>query len=136
MHLLGDLLDHVRDRCVTSPALLFSLIATNLAIAAAYLHIPRRLQRIRRRVGGRITAYGEVKLVAIFVASCGFTHLFSVAVLFFPALDWWAIGWASWTAIISWWTARVIAQGEELYVSSILGARTLIDRLEAHEEPA
>jgi hypothetical protein len=129
-------LSHLRDRCADSEGLIIAFLLFNLGIAVPYLSIPRRLMRIRRRVGGKITEFGEVKLIAIFVASCSITHVFSVLVLFFPVLDWPAVAWGSWTALISWHTNHVLEQGEDYYVETILAARraeATLTRLEEKE---
>lgn len=123
----------VRPHCVTSPWLLVAMVATNGWIAYSYLRIPRIIKRILREVGyprivlpGAPEAYGT----AIFIASCGVTHLFSVAVLFCPSLDWLAISWALWTGGISWWTARRLHKAERLIIATALEAQTFAGRVD------
>lgn len=86
-----SILAYVRDRCVTSPALLVALVLGNAIVAAAYLYIPRLLDGIVREVGPGAPGATEIRGTARFVRSCGCTHVASIGVLFWPGLDWPAI---------------------------------------------
>lgn len=123
---MSVLLHYVRLHCVTSPWLLLGIVLSNAWIAASYLRIPACLGRIIRKSGGPpVVTGGAVRGGMAFIASCGVTHLFSVAVLFAPRLDWLAVAWALWTGAISHWTARVLVFHEGGIVQTIRDAREL-----------
>jgi hypothetical protein len=122
---MNNLLSHVRAHCVTDWRILVLFSAFSLWIAYSYLRIPFTLRRILRRVGGQVTGGGEVKGFARFITSCGITHIFAVAVLFFVGLDWFSVTWLGWTGYISWRTERLVRDREEVLVQAILEAHHL-----------
>lgn len=94
-----------RDACVTDPLLIVLLVASNLAIAAAYFAIPATIAWIAiraRRVPFPVIGY----LFAGFILSCGGTHLAAALVFFRPA---WFLEAAvcCFTAVISTATAML-----------------------------
>lgn len=119
----------VRARCITSPALLIAILAYNLWIARSYIPIGWRLMRLRKHAGGHIFKRGEVRLLAVFVASCGILHALMTCILFFPILDWPAVAWGFWTGFISARARKVLAEGEGDLLGFVIGFRELHRRV-------
>lgn len=124
-----NLIQLIRHQCISDWRYLIGYILMSAWIATSYLWIPAILWRILRQVGGKVLGGGEVRGFAIFVASCGVTHIFGIAILFFPSLDWIALLWLAWTAVLSWQTARLISGREQVIVRAILDARELETRV-------
>ena len=120
----------VRDRCVTDPWQLLALVTGNAWIAYSYLRIPVVLRRISWRLPLLAPGRREIRGFALFVASCGVTHLFTVAVLFLPSLDLTATAWMYWTGFISWLVARRLKQAEAAIIQAIDDATVLASRLD------
>lgn len=130
-----SLLHLVRDRCVTDPWLLAAILLTNLWIAGSYLAIPAALDRIRSAAGPGAPAAAELRWASMFIRSCGMTHLFGVAVLFAPGLDWPASAWALWTAAISWFTYLRLRAARRDLAAALTAARALAERLDGTVGP-
>lgn len=134
--MIDFLMSHLRARCVTSPALLVWVLVYNLWIARSYLPIGWRLMRLRSRAGGHIFQHGEVRLLAVFIASCGVTHVFVAAALFFPVLDWPAVVWGVWTGLVSARARRTFARSETQLLGFLLGYRRLYKKVHGVEAEA
>jgi PAS domain S-box-containing protein len=68
------------------PTLMWTMVASDLAIAASYFSIPLAiLYFIRRRRDASLR--GVAVLFSIFIFSCGATHLVDVGTLWFPVYD-------------------------------------------------
>lgn len=126
---MTDLLRFVRPQCIADWRYLVGFVLMSAWIAVSYLRIPATLRRILRQVGGQVLGGGEVRGFAVFVASCGITHLFAIAVLFAPSLDWLALLWLGWTGMVSWKTASLISGREQVIVRAILDAHELETRI-------
>lgn len=73
-----------RDACLDDPVLLVILIASNLAIFAAYVGIPGMM--VWLAVRSRIVPFPAIwYLFGGFILSCGLTHLCAAVVFFRPA---------------------------------------------------
>lgn len=103
-------IDLVRQRCVTSPALLVLGILGDLGMLAAYLWIPRSLRRIAIALPPGTAGRRELRGTAAFVQACGLTHAWKAATLFFPALDWPALLWLYFAVAISLFVGRRLAR--------------------------
>lgn len=95
-----------RDACLSDPLLFTLLVASNLAIAAAYLAIPATMAWIAIRAR-RVPFPAIGALFAGFILSCGGTHLTAALVFFRPA---WHLEAAvcCFTAVISTATAALL----------------------------
>ena len=120
-----DLLPHVRSFCVTSELYLWLLILGSLSIAIPYLIIPRVLHWILREAGPGAPGAVEIRGVARFVRCCGWTHLFAVAVLFAPALDYPAVAWLFVTGGVSITSAVRLCRGRRGIAAALGSIRTL-----------
>lgn len=127
--MLHDLLAAVRPHCLESPWLVLAYIAGHSWIAWSYLRIPATLAAMRRRAGGWLMERGEVKSVERFVRACAGTHLFWIATLFFPRLDWVAAAQLLYAGLVSHMTARLLRREAATIVSEVMAARALEDRI-------
>jgi len=120
-----SILMYVRDRCITSIPLLVALVVGNALIAACYLYIPAVLDRIARAIGSDSPGFHEIRGTARFVRACGFTHVASIAVLFWPGLDWPAVFVLALTGVVSAaFAARLHAHYREI-IRELEAAREL-----------
>lgn len=105
MMLRGEFLPH--GFCLTwSPQLLWTLVASDLLIAAAYYSIPLGLLVIVR--GRRDLAYHWIfRLFALFIFACGTSHVIAVVNIWYPAY-WADAGIKAVTAIASIGTAAML----------------------------
>lgn len=120
-----SILGYVRDRCITSPAILVAIVAGNAIVAACYLYIPAVLNRIAREIGRGSPGRAEIRGIACFVRACGFTHVAGIGVLFWPGLDWPAVLVLWVTCMVSTaFAARLHANSGEI-VRELQAAREL-----------
>lgn len=126
-----NLLHHVRGYCVASPAHLVALVLGNGIIAACYLVIPWRLGRIVRAVGSGAPGVAEIRGTAVFVRACGWTHLATIAVIFWPSLDWPAVVVLAVTCVVSAAFAFRLRRSESAAVRALRSLRDLAEHLHA-----
>ncbi len=128
--MLPSILPYVRAHCIIDPWQLGAFIFVNALIALPYMLIPLRLLRIIRKAGGPPgVTRGTMRGAAIFIGSCGITHILGILTLFFLDLDWPVIAWSAWTAVISNWTYRRLAMAEPGLIRAIMDARQLEAKL-------
>ena len=112
------------------PALIWSHVLADIAIAAAYLSIPAALATIARRRPD-LNPSGILYFFAAFIILCAITHLFGLATLWLPAYSMEAVVKVM-TAVVSVATAVLVWR----MLSAILSAPTHQALREANEKLA
>lgn len=122
-----------RDACLQDPVLLVILVASNLAIFAAYVGIPATMTWIAVR--SRIVPFPAIWLLfGGFILSCGLAHL-CAALVFFRAAWHLEAAVCVVTAIVSATTAVILWRLRWLLVAALRDFASFADMMERQRRP-